>query len=563
MADGSGPILGRFNFREPNYSDVFRYRLEHLQNIRLAAQDDPEVIPGLKRYYRENPVDFITDWGTTYDPRNVSRRLPALIPFLLFPRQRDWVDWVVEHWRESEPGLTEKTRDFGLSWLAVATGCTLCLFNEGMGVGYGSRKEEYVDKIGDPKSLFWKARMFMTNLPREFRGGWDLKKHASHMRIIFPETGSTMTGEAGDNIGRGDRQSIYMVDEAAYLEHPDMVDAALSQTTNCQIDISTPHGMANAFAQKRHKDGMPEDYVFVCDWRDDPRKDEAWYEKQKRELDPAILAQEVDRDYSASVEGVLIPGLWARAAIDAHVKLGISVSGERSGSLDVADEGRDLNAFCGAYGFLIELIMEWSGKGSDIFATTAKAFMICDERGYSRFRYDADGVGADVRGNARVLNESRTGATKKIVAEAFRGSGEVLDQEKKAPGTDRLNKDFFANRKAQAWWTVRMRFYKTWLMLEERKLIDAGEVKVHDAQHQYPPEEIIAISTKAGNWQKLVSELSQATYATNGVGKIVVDKTPEGAKSPNMADAVVIEMSGGKKVINISDDALAFLEGGL
>lgn len=45
-----------------------------------------------------------------------------------------------------------------------------------MVIGFGSRKEEYVDSTGDPKALFWKARKFVETLPVEFRGKWDEKK---------------------------------------------------------------------------------------------------------------------------------------------------------------------------------------------------------------------------------------------------------------------------------------------------------------------------------------------------------------------------------------------------
>jgi phage terminase large subunit len=37
----------------------------------------------------------------------------------------------------------------------------------------------------------------------------------------------------------------------------------------------------------------------------------------------------------------------------------------------------------------------------------------------------------------------------------------------------------------------------------------------------------------------LVMEPSQPTYSINSVGKVVVDKKPDGARSPNLADAVV------------------------
>src|SRR6478736_623766 len=227
-----------FNFKEPDYLKVFNWRLEKLNEIRRT----PEILPVLKEYYKNNPGQFITDWGCTSDPRNVECGLPAVLPFLLFPRQQEWIDWAFERWKNGERGISEKSRDMGLSWLSTAFACTLCLFHHGIAIGFGSRKEEYVDKRGDPKSILEKARQFMVLIPEEFRPGWDDRKHAPHMRINFPHAGAIISGEAGDGIGRGDRKSIYFVDEAAFLPRPELVEASLSRTTNCRIDISTPHG---------------------------------------------------------------------------------------------------------------------------------------------------------------------------------------------------------------------------------------------------------------------------------------------------------------------------------
>ena len=46
-------------------------------------------------------------------------------------------------------------------------------------------------------------------------------------------------------------------------------------------------------------------------------------------------------------------------------------------------------------------------------------------------------------------------------------------------------------------------------------------------------------------------ELSQPTYTVNGVGKIVIDKAPEGTKSPNLADAVMIAYQPAGQVLDI------------
>lgn len=524
------PIPFQFDFKSPDYVQVFEWRTERLARIRR----DPTVLPALRAFYRDNPAQFIIDWGMTADPRNVERGLPASIPFLLFPKQEEWIQWFMDRWKSQEPGITEKTRDMGMSWLTIGLASTVCMFNEGFVVGFGSRKEEYVDKIGSPKSLFDKARTFMRLLPKEFRGTWDDRKHAPHMRILFPDTGSVITGESGDGIGRGDRTSFYIVDESAFLERPQLVDASLSATTNCRQDISTPNGMGNSFAQRRHSGKIK---VFTFHWRDDPRKDDAWYEKQVNDLDPVTVAQEIDINYAASVEGVVIPSAWVQAAIGAHTKLGIEPTGMRRGGLDVADEGIDKNAFAGRHGFLLDFLESWSGKGGDIYATVVKAFAICDERRYETFDYDADGLGAGVRGDARVINELRHAAgTQQINDQPFRGSGPVHDPEGQMV-KERLNKDFFANAKAQSWWALRMRFQATYRAVVEGMSFD--------------PDEIISLDSSLKELSLLTMELSQPTYTINAVGKVVIDKAPDGTKSPNLADAVMICYQPASRAIDI------------
>jgi phage terminase large subunit len=529
------PLPFPFDFKNPDYVQVFEWRMERIARIRK----DPKVIQAMKLFYRDNPAQFLIDWGMTFDPRNVEIGLPAVIPFMLFPRQEEWAVWFMERWRAREPGLTEKTRDMGMSWLTIGVATSICLHNAGIVAGFGSRKEEYVDKIGAPKSLFEKARLFLSFLPEEFRGGWERERHAPHMRVLFPETGSIMTGEAGDGIGRGDRASFYFVDEAAFLERAHLVEASLSQTTNCQQDISSANGRANVFAQKRFSGRVP---VFTFHWRDDPRKDQAWYDKEVARLDPVTVAQEIDINYSASVEGVLIPSAWVQAAIDADKKLGITTTGFRRGALDVADEGVDLNAYGGRHGIRLEFLESWSGKGDDIFGTVQRAIRLTDENGYEQFHYDADGLGAGVRGDARVINEERVRKGQKTIkVDPFRGSGAVFDPDGEMV-PKRKNKDFFANAKAQAWWSLRMRFQQTY-----RAVVEGME---------YKPDDIIAIAGDLPELVKLQAELSQPTYSINGVGKVVIDKAPEGTRSPNHADVVMILYHPGRRAMRISDDLL-------
>jgi phage terminase large subunit len=196
------------DFRNPDYEPVYKERKERLERIRA----NPAIVPGLKEFYRENPVQFINDWGMTFDPRNPEVGLPAVVPFIMFPKQEEFVMWVANLWLKRSDGLAEKSRDMGVSWLCVAIAVWMWSFHDGTVVGFGSRKEEYVDKIGDPKSLFWKIREYIKLLPREFRpAGFRVKDHAPHMRIVNPENGAAIVGEAGDNIGMSRRSMSILI----------------------------------------------------------------------------------------------------------------------------------------------------------------------------------------------------------------------------------------------------------------------------------------------------------------------------------------------------------------
>ena len=521
-----------FDWKNPDYLPIYIQRKRLIKKLR-----DKEVHRGnLKEFYKTHPVEFISTFGMTFDPRNVEVGLPATMPFIMFPKQDEFILWLYERWQSRGDGLAEKSRDMGISWLCVAFAVWMWVFYPGSVIGFGSRKESYVDDSSDPKSLFWKIRFFIAKLPREFRpDGYSEKTHAPFMKISNPENGAMIVGEAGDNIGRGNRTSIYFKDESAFYERPDKIDAALSQTSNCKIDVSTPNGIGNPFYRKRHGGKIP---IFTFNWRDDPRKGDDWYAKQVNDMDAVHVAQEIDINYSASVEGVLIPNIWVMAAVDAHKKLNIEPSGIHSGSLDVADEGRDANAFCGAHGILIEFLEEWSGTGGDIFGTVSKAFHICDLKEYKTFKYDADGLGAGVRGDARIINGNRS-TDAQIEVIAYRGSEGVLHPDRDDV-KGRKNIDFFANRKSQSWWALRTRFQNTYRAVIEGK--------------PYSPDSIISISGNLPCRMKLMAELSQPTYAINQVGKILIEKTPEGTKSPNLADAVCIQFSQCVTPITFTND---------
>ncbi|RZG77062.1 terminase [Acinetobacter sp. WCHAc060033] len=485
-------------------------------------------------------IHWFNNWIWTYDPRGMAFGLPANIPFVLRPKQVELVDWLLERENTQTHGLIEKSRDEGMSYVVLGFYLHRWLFVEGFAGGVGSRKEELVDKKGDPKTLLHKFRDMFSKMPDWLKPEKFVEKvHDNYMRILNPDNGATITGEAGDNIGRGGRTTMYFLDEWAFVERQEAVDAAISQNTNVHIKGSTPNGIGDRFYRDRFSGRYS---IFTMPWRANPDKNwqvelrgkliYPWYEKQIATLDDVVLAQEVDINYAASVEGVLIPSAWVQAAVDAHIKLDIRPSGERIGGLDVADEGKDKNSFADRYGVVLQYLDTWSGVGDDIFGTTQKAIDISLERNLDHFLYDADGLGAGVRGDARVINElNREKGIPEIDVDPFRGSGSVFEPDEEMVEA-RKNIDFFANLKAQAWWSLRLRFQNTYRALKGM---------------EFDPDSIISLSSEdipKAELEALTTELSQPTYTKNGAGKILINKQPDGASSPNRADSVMICFSG-------------------
>lgn len=256
---------------------------------------------------RADPVYWIKMWVDTYDPRFIGDGCPARIPFNLFPKQEAFIRWL--QWLESQQkdGACEKSREAGVTWLCAAYCVHGWLFREGFRAGIGSRKLELVDKIGDPKSIFEKIRFILRNLPKwMLPPGFSWTRHDNYCRLINPVNDASISGEGGDEIGRGDRTTIYFVDESASLEHPELADAALSQTTRCRIDVSTAKGTHLPFYKRLRR--LPPEQTFKILWQDDPRKSQAWYDAECLRIgDPRIVAQELDCDHAAAAVGIEWP----------------------------------------------------------------------------------------------------------------------------------------------------------------------------------------------------------------------------------------------------------------
>lgn len=521
----------------PNYVDVFAFRQRQINRI----AKNPMLKVGALDYYSKNPIDFINHWCNTYDPRNAGTGTPAHMPFVMFDRQHDLVNFLKAMVDAQENGLIEKARDMGATWVCCAFSVWLWLFREGSSIGWGSRKEQLVDKIGDPDSIFEKMRMIILGLPRFFLPiGFKRKDHLTYMKIINPENGATITGEAGDNIGRGGRKLIYFKDESAHYERPEKIEAALADNTNVQIDISSVNGIGNVFYRKAENGiewlgGEAEPGVtnlFIMDWSDHPKKDLAWYNKRKSKAEEEgllhLFAQEVDRSYSSAVEGVIIKAEWIKSAIGAHLKLGLDYdSGNWVGALDVADGGLDKNAFVARKGIVLRQIEEWGARDTGV--TARKAIGYSSNKLPIDVQYDCIGVGAGVKSEINRLRDDEKLLDARMSFVPWDAGTKPLNPKKHVIEGDRespLNDDFYKNLKAQGWWLLARRFEKT------HKAVTEGI--------QYDPDELISLDPDLPLLRTLEKELCQPTMGKSSNLKLLVNKTPNGTKSPNIGDCVMM-----------------------
>jgi phage terminase large subunit len=240
-----------------------------------------------------------------------------------------------------------------------------------------------------------------------------------------------------------------------------------------------------------------------------------------------IFAQEVERNRSASVEGTIIPGEWVHAAIDAHKRLHFEDDGLWGAGLDVADSGGDLNALAVRKGPILKTCDEWGERDTGL--TARRAVNALRHIGTCALQYDCVGVGAGIKAETnRLIDEGLM--PDNITLVPWNAGAEVLKPDQRViPGDTNSpkNRDFYANLKAQAWWELRRRFERTYRA-------------INDPEFTYEVDELISIPSSLPLLRKIEKELSQPTASQGARLKMLIDKKPDGARSPNLADAIVM-----------------------
>ena len=537
------------DFRKPNFDPIYADRNARWER----CENDPEYLARLKEQYSRNPMLFIVHWAMTFDPRKAAKAIndpsvTATMPMVMFRRQEQLLAWV---WRkilvasetdECEHAIVDKSRECGATWVTVWLSVWALLFVPGFVTGFGSRTQDYVDRSKDMKAFFQRVIWSLEFVPDFLKPeGWVTEEHYAKNRISNEHIGSIITGEAGANIGRGDRTSVYFVDEKAACRDGDGINRALSANTDCHIDISTP-GDGGDFHSQEKEERIETDDLFVFDHTDDPRKGKLWEEKKREQVGDTVFAIEYGRDEFAGDSLAFIPNQWLQACVDAHERLGLFQQGVRKAGFDPADTG-DAKAITVMHGPIIIESMQMT-KGNH-FVGNVWGFNKATDHAVEVMGYDADGLGVGL--------PQSVARPRKMPLAPFKGKTKVREPNEPIPTSGgsmdfandatvraqlRKNGEFFANRRAQAWWAFRVRVQNTYdciTTLKEGKAMPA----------KFAPDDLISISSRATDHRQLVRELSRPRVARSGrTGLMLVeskeDMKKRGVKSPNLADSAVI-----------------------
>lgn len=308
---------------------------------------------------------------------------------------------------------------------------------------------------------------------------------------------------------------------------------------------ANPQSQADPFSQRfivpyreqLERDGYYEDDLHIIvkiNWRDNPWFPEELEQERLHDYEtkPRALYDHIwEGAFNDSIDNALIKAEWFDAAIDAHKKLGFEPTGQEVVAHDPSDLGPDPKGLCHRYGSVILNVME--KENGDIAEGFDWALGYAIQNQVDCFIWDGDGMGV---GGRRQVSEALAG--KKIEPVMFRGS-ETPDQPSAAymPADSgkkdiktRTNKDTFYNQRAQRYWQLRDRFYKTYLAVTNGKYIN--------------PDELISLSSEIERMEQLRSELCRIPVKPGAkiqiLNKQEMKKKPYQLPSPNLADSVMM-----------------------
>jgi phage terminase large subunit len=339
---------------------------------------------------------------------------------------------------------------------------------------------------------------------------------------------------------------IFWLEEAQFISEESLkILTPTLREENSELWMSAnPLASTDPFAQRFIKPfendllkyGVYEDdyhYIVKMNYNDNP-----WFPdvlEQERRHDKLTLSSAMyehiwEGAYNDFVEDGLIKAEWFDACIDAHIHLGIQPEGIRFASHDPSDEGPDAKGYAFRHGIVVKDLREMPDGDINMGGDWAVKLAIAHK--VDAFTWDCDGMGIGLK---RQVASAFDG--KSTLLAMFRGSKKIDNPEAVfepigAPLQNQTkNKDALANQRAQYYYDLRKRIFKTF------------EAVTKGVYHN--PQELISFSSDIELLPQLRSEVCLMPIKPNRSGKFELFTKKElkakfKFKSPNLADSVMM-----------------------
>jgi hypothetical protein len=293
-------------------------------------------------------------------------------------------------------------------------------------------------KFQSAAALVKKVKTIMKNLPDWIRlVDIDIDNRAS---FTLSNGSQIMATSTSGDAGRGDALSLLIIDEAAHVEGLEELWTGLYPTLSTGgrcIALSTPNGVGNWFhktyvgATEEQNDFFPSNLP----WDVHPERDQAWFEKETRNMSRRQIAQELECNFNTSGETVIHPDDIAcmkelkcepkyRTGFDRNYWIWESYIPDET-YLVIADvargDGKDSSAFHVFKISNMEQVAEYLGKPSlDMYANILN--QVGKEYGNALLVVENIGIGISVLEKLELLGYSN-------VYYSIKGTHEYIEQE--------------------------------------------------------------------------------------------------------------------------------------
>lgn len=235
-----------------------------------------------------DPTYFINTYCKIFHPKR------GVIPFATFPFQ----DQCVRDFVKNRFNIVLKSRQLGLSTITAAYSLWLALFHKA--------KEILViaTKLSTAVNFIKKVRVMLKSLPT-----WLCisQFEATRQEVRFKNGSRVQAIPTSEDAGRSEALSLLIVDEAAWIRNFEDIWTGLYPTLSTggsAIILSTPNGVGGQYYQlySGAESKTNEFNPIKLMWWVHPEHDQAWFDKETRQMSRRKVAQELLCEFIGSGE---------------------------------------------------------------------------------------------------------------------------------------------------------------------------------------------------------------------------------------------------------------------